>query len=635
MATKKNARGQSKKEVKQQLASKNGKKPEGSSFFTWFIVLALLGVWTSVAVVYFDLVDYQGVIAKAQDLRYNLSEILQGLTKDGSKENSDSIEEVLDILAEEGSDWFQGFFTFLYDIMSPFETLEDEESEAAAEDVAGTSQTEGVHGQKTYDKPRELSDKREGSHAKDVGLRLREALKQQLAIIHERVEARKIAKMALAEVRSILAKEQEEKALERIKQESEAKAWERAQARLREEGLADKPNVEGPSPPAKEEAPAASDEAPEPESVVEEEIRAVDAEETGQLPPIMGIFCLWRKPFEAVEEDFEAVEDDFEAVEDDFEAVEDDFEAVEDDFEAVWEEPEVVWEEPEAVEEEEVEEEVPEEEPVVVEEEPEVLDEVPVEEVEPVQEQEAIQKATTPEEAFEEADYAELVAPVEETVPVETAASVEETVEEAVYAGEAVIEEAETSEEPDTAVDVAPSEQAALTEEELEASSVEETEEEMVEEAAPAEKAEEDKWPVEEAIELAAPVEENIEEGAPDEEEALEEVTVEAVAEHKEELPEEQVDVPAEEEPLGETEMDTTEDSAEDIQEKEALTGSETTGETGEIDTCITFFLTVFEEQPPPQEETAVEDASDEDEQEEEAIEYFEQDELQDEPTGN
>lgn len=28
------------------------------------MVLALLGVWTSVAVVYFDLVDYQGVIGK-------------------------------------------------------------------------------------------------------------------------------------------------------------------------------------------------------------------------------------------------------------------------------------------------------------------------------------------------------------------------------------------------------------------------------------------------------------------------------------------------------------------------------------------------------------------------------------------
>lgn len=75
--------------------------------------------------------------------------ICVGLTKDGSKENSDSLEEVLDILAEEGTDWFQGFFTFLYDVMSPFETLEDEETEAAAEDVASASQTEGVQGQKT------------------------------------------------------------------------------------------------------------------------------------------------------------------------------------------------------------------------------------------------------------------------------------------------------------------------------------------------------------------------------------------------------------------------------------------------------------------------------------------------------
>ncbi len=33
--------------------------------------------------------------------------------------------------------------------MSPFETLEDEETEAAAEDVDGASQTEGVQGQKT------------------------------------------------------------------------------------------------------------------------------------------------------------------------------------------------------------------------------------------------------------------------------------------------------------------------------------------------------------------------------------------------------------------------------------------------------------------------------------------------------
>ncbi|XP_036292896.1 aspartyl/asparaginyl beta-hydroxylase isoform X3 [Pipistrellus kuhlii] len=59
---------------------KNGRKGvlSGSSFFTWFMVLALLGVWTSVAVIWFELVDYEEVLAKAKDFRYNLSEVLQG-----------------------------------------------------------------------------------------------------------------------------------------------------------------------------------------------------------------------------------------------------------------------------------------------------------------------------------------------------------------------------------------------------------------------------------------------------------------------------------------------------------------------------------------------------------------------------
>ncbi|XP_064909712.1 aspartyl/asparaginyl beta-hydroxylase isoform X7 [Columba livia] len=42
------------------------------------MVIALLGVWTSVAVVWFELVDYEEVLAKAKDFRYNLSEVLQG-----------------------------------------------------------------------------------------------------------------------------------------------------------------------------------------------------------------------------------------------------------------------------------------------------------------------------------------------------------------------------------------------------------------------------------------------------------------------------------------------------------------------------------------------------------------------------
>ncbi|KAM7075344.1 aspartyl/asparaginyl beta-hydroxylase isoform 13-T15 [Molossus nigricans] len=152
---------------------KNGRKGalSGSSFFTWFMVIALLGVWTSVAVVWFELVDYEEVLAKAKDFRYNLSEVLQGklgvydadgdgdfdvddakvllgLTKDGSNENIDSLEEVLNILAEESSDWFYGFLSFLYDIMTPFEMLEEEEEESETTDgVDGTSQNEGVQGQ--------------------------------------------------------------------------------------------------------------------------------------------------------------------------------------------------------------------------------------------------------------------------------------------------------------------------------------------------------------------------------------------------------------------------------------------------------------------------------------------------------
>nr|XP_015209065.1 PREDICTED: aspartyl/asparaginyl beta-hydroxylase isoform X2 [Lepisosteus oculatus] len=63
------------------IGNKNGKKGDGltgSSFFTWFMVIALLGVWTSVAVVWFDLVDYEEVLARAKDFRYNISEVLQG-----------------------------------------------------------------------------------------------------------------------------------------------------------------------------------------------------------------------------------------------------------------------------------------------------------------------------------------------------------------------------------------------------------------------------------------------------------------------------------------------------------------------------------------------------------------------------
>uniref|UniRef100_A0A3P8YQT6 Un-named hu7910 n=1 Tax=Esox lucius TaxID=8010 RepID=A0A3P8YQT6_ESOLU len=68
------------------VLNKNGVKAEaasasgggGAKIFTWFIVLALLGVWSSVAVVWLDLVDYDSVMARAKEFRFNFSEVLQG-----------------------------------------------------------------------------------------------------------------------------------------------------------------------------------------------------------------------------------------------------------------------------------------------------------------------------------------------------------------------------------------------------------------------------------------------------------------------------------------------------------------------------------------------------------------------------
>uniref|UniRef100_A0A3P9DJF8 Aspartyl/asparaginyl beta-hydroxylase-like n=1 Tax=Maylandia zebra TaxID=106582 RepID=A0A3P9DJF8_9CICH len=176
--------------AKSQPSNKNGKKADssGSSFFTWFIVLALLGVWTSVAVVYFDLVDYQGVLDKAKGLQINLSEALQGklVAYDTDGDGDFDVEDAKVLLDEK----------------------------------PGCAPGGGA--------------KKESS-PKNVGLKLREALKQQVAIIHERMEAKKLAKLALAEVRELLAKEEQEKELEMGRKEMSARVKERVAMRLKEE----------------------------------------------------------------------------------------------------------------------------------------------------------------------------------------------------------------------------------------------------------------------------------------------------------------------------------------------------------------------------------------------------------------
>lgn len=68
-----------------------------------------------------------------------------GLSKDGGgRANPESLEEVLNILAEEGSDWIYGFFTFLYDVVSsPVERGEKEEEEEERKEAAAGRQEEG------------------------------------------------------------------------------------------------------------------------------------------------------------------------------------------------------------------------------------------------------------------------------------------------------------------------------------------------------------------------------------------------------------------------------------------------------------------------------------------------------------
>uniref|UniRef100_A0A8C5GHB1 Aspartyl beta-hydroxylase/Triadin domain-containing protein n=1 Tax=Gouania willdenowi TaxID=441366 RepID=A0A8C5GHB1_GOUWI len=118
-------------------ANRNGKKAESGSgsFFTWFIVLALLGVWTSVAVVYFDLVDYQGVVGRLVaydadgdgDFDVDDAKVLLGLSAEGEVQAESQLLEWLHEVEEGGSDWLSGFFTFLYGLINPMESLEEDE----------------------------------------------------------------------------------------------------------------------------------------------------------------------------------------------------------------------------------------------------------------------------------------------------------------------------------------------------------------------------------------------------------------------------------------------------------------------------------------------------------------------------
>ncbi|XP_078143696.1 uncharacterized protein LOC144542121, partial [Centroberyx gerrardi] len=181
-----------------------------------------------------------------------------GLTSEGGGQGESEVLDWLAEVEEGGSDWLNSFFTFLYGLINPLEPLEEEHAKESGVREEKKKETCRVHPELPVRRFRRrerrkagtrgtqyLADekpdvarrgaKKENPLTKDVGWKLREALKQQLAMIHERVEAKKIAKLALAEVRQLLAKEEEDKVLELRREEVTAKARERVAARLKEE----------------------------------------------------------------------------------------------------------------------------------------------------------------------------------------------------------------------------------------------------------------------------------------------------------------------------------------------------------------------------------------------------------------
>nr|XP_043880114.1 caldesmon-like [Solea senegalensis] len=187
------------------VESKNGKRTEGShggrggdaggggskhSMFTWFVVLALLGVWTSMAVVYFDIVDYDSVIARAKEFHTNFSEVLQGKLKayDSDGDGDFDMEDAKVLLEKK--------------------TLADAGQQIKEPPVRGKC--------------------------------LRAALRAELRTIHEKMEAKRIARIALAEIRALLAEEAEQReaawaAKRKMLEEEERLREERKRMREKEE----------------------------------------------------------------------------------------------------------------------------------------------------------------------------------------------------------------------------------------------------------------------------------------------------------------------------------------------------------------------------------------------------------------
>ncbi|XP_057680550.1 aspartyl/asparaginyl beta-hydroxylase isoform X2 [Corythoichthys intestinalis] len=159
MAQKKSPKTHSKKDGKPppppSSESKSGEKASGGdagtgakySIFTWFAVLALLGVWSSVAVVYFDIVDYDSVVGK-----------LTAYDTDGDGDfDVEDAKVLLDDRKLRGSRRKQAYRRGLKETSSPRKIPEEKEKETAEKqstnDESGDPQGEESAGAHPQDPP--------------------------------------------------------------------------------------------------------------------------------------------------------------------------------------------------------------------------------------------------------------------------------------------------------------------------------------------------------------------------------------------------------------------------------------------------------------------------------------------------
>ncbi|XP_077480860.1 uncharacterized protein unm_hu7910 isoform X2 [Stigmatopora argus] len=204
-----------------------GKPPGGAagtavkySLFTWFAVLALLGVWSSVAVVYFDIVDYDGVMARARDFRANFTQVLQGKLSaydaDGDGDfDAEDAKVLLDDGKFKGPRGKQAYRRALRRLDRDTEEAELHEEEIPEEGLWSKNATPGVPVRDEV---------------------LRSVLREELGHAQELTEARRIARVALSEIQTLLAQDERgQEAARRVQVENLELARERL--RLEKERL--------------------------------------------------------------------------------------------------------------------------------------------------------------------------------------------------------------------------------------------------------------------------------------------------------------------------------------------------------------------------------------------------------------